>query len=142
MKVLFLILHIGLAAAWFGHKLLIPSDLRRSLVDLDGARRLIPRIDRAERLGQTTGVGTLLTGLVLLFLVGVGTVSIAIYFGLAFVLGAIVIGAMVARPASQLLKASVAAGDLDRARDAARSISGVLAIESLLWTAALVAMLV
>ena len=130
------------AAAWFGHKLLIPSDLRRSLGDSNQASELLPRLQTAERLGITTGLGTLLTGALLLIMIGPGVVAWPVYLGLGFVLIAIAIGALVARPASIELRRSIENGSLEATRPAARRLSTVLTTEGLLWSAALVTMLV
>ena len=135
------VLHIGVAAAWFGHKLLVPSDLASSLGDQAAAEALLPRVARAERLGQVTGVGTLLTGLLLAWFLGFSTIGHGVWVGLALVLVAIAIGATVARPASNALVAGVEAGNLEAARTAAVRLQRVLAVESVLWALALVAML-
>ena len=135
-------LHIGVAAAWFGHKLLVPSDLKASVSGtVQQARDLLPRMGRAERVGQISGVGTLLTGAVLTVAVGFETVGMGVHVGMGLVVTAIAIGALFARPASNRLKAAVEAGDLDAAKPEARRLSQILGIESLLWAATLVAML-
>ena len=136
------VLHVAVAAAWFGHKLLIPSDLRRSLGDQNQTTALLARLETAERLGIATGLGTLVTGVLLLIIIGPGVVAWTVYLGLGLVLTAIVIGATVARPASIELRRSVENGSLDAARPAARRLSAVLTTESLLWSAALVTMLI
>ena len=135
-------LHVGIAAAWFGHKLLVPSDLKASVSGTaQQARDMIPRISRAERVGQVSGVGTLLTGTLLTLVVGFETVGIGVHIGMGLVVTAIAIGAIFARPASNRLKAAVEVGDLDAARPEARRLNQVLGIESLLWAATLMAML-
>lgn len=136
------VLHVAVAAAWFGHKLLIPSDLRRSLSDLDQATSLLPRLQLAERLGIGTGLGTLGTGLLLTFMIGPGVVAWPIYFGLGLVLIAIAVGAVVARPASIELREAIEGGTLERARKAGQRLSAVLTAEGLLWAGALVTMLI
>ncbi len=57
-----------------------------------------------EQLGVITGLGTLLTGVVMVIMIGPAVVRSAIYVGLGFVLGAIAIGATVARRASVRLR--------------------------------------
>ena len=137
------ILHVGVAAAWFGHKLLIPADLRQSMSGgVEQAGALIVRLRRAEQLGVITGLGTLLTGLVLVFMIGPAVVSPGIYVGLGLVLAAIALGATVARPASVRLRKAVMVGDLAAAGSEAQRVSQVLVAESVLWSAALVSMLV
>ena len=137
------VLHVAVAAAWFGHKLLVPSDLRRSLSgDIEAADLLIPRLARAESLGVGTGIGTLATGLLLVVLAGPRSVAWPIWIGLALVVVAILVGALVARPASIRLRSAVNDQDLPTARQAARRLSNVLIAEGVLWTGALVSMLV
>ncbi len=142
MITLMKILHIAVAAAWFGHKLLIPSDLRSSLRDVETAHRLMQRLARAEILGIATGLGTLLTGGLLVLLIGAASVGVGVWVGLGLVLTAIVIGAIVARPASNQLRSDVASGDLSAARRSGARLSQVLIAESLLWSAALIAMII
>ncbi len=59
MITLMKILHTAVAA-WFGHELLLPSDLWTSLGG--EAAALLVRLRRAETLGIATGLGMLLTG--------------------------------------------------------------------------------
>ncbi len=137
------LIHIAVAAAWFGHKLLIPADLRQA-VGAGGAEAgaLVVRLDRAEWLGVLTGLGTLVTGVALVFVVGPDVVGSGVYVGLGLVVAAIVLGAMVARPATIRLRRAVAVGDMATASVDGRTVSRVLATESVLWSAALVSMLV
>lgn len=136
------ILHIAVAAAWFGHKLLIPADLRTSLGDEGTARHLVARLTRAETLGIATGLGTLATGGLLAVLIGPGSVRDGVWVGLGLVLAAIALGGMVARPASSGLRSAVGSGDLALARRSAGRLSQVLIAESLLWSGSLIAMIV
>lgn len=81
------ILHIGLAAAWFGHKLLIPLDLRETMRTPDGPNEsLLVRLEGAQRLGLLTGTGTLATGVTLILLIGPAAVSLWVFTGLALVM--------------------------------------------------------
>lgn len=136
-------LHIAIASAWFGHKLLVPADLRQiSTATPEFARASLPRIERAERLGIVTGVGTLLTGGWLVFLVGPSVVQPTIYMGLGLVLVAIALGALVARPASLRFRRAVTEADRDAAERSAGTLSMVLTLEAVLWTGALLTMLI
>jgi hypothetical protein len=135
------ILHIAIAAAWFGHKLLIPGDVRASA----GARAeqggpFLLRLRRAERLGVATGLGTLLSGAALWWAVGFDTVGVGVWVGAGLVLGAVLTGATMARPASNRLRAAIEDGDRVAAVEAGGRINQVLRIESLLWIGALTAM--
>lgn len=137
------ILHVAIAAAWFGHKLLVPADIRES-VHSGGAvsEALLARLRRAEWFGILSGLGTLLSGGALTWAVGVETVRFWIWVGLVLVLVAVGLGVVVARPASRRLRTAVANGDRVEATVAGRQINRVLALESLLWLGALVTMFV
>lgn len=136
-------LHVLVAAAWFGHKLLVPGDIRAAVTDsVESTRELLPRLRRAERMGQFSGVGTLATGGLLIWWVGVEGVAVTKWIGLGLVLAAILTGAIVARPASNAFHASAEAGDRPGAARAGRTITRVLAVESLLWAATLALMMV
>jgi len=143
MDLLLRVLHVGVAAAWFGHKLLVPGDIAANVTaGMEQTRDLIPRLNRAERLGQVTGVGTLLTGLGLAWYLGFDTIEWTVYVGLGLVLVAILIGATAARPASNRFRAAVADSDRPTAAKEGRTLSRMLAVESLIWTATLALMLV
>jgi hypothetical protein len=137
------IVHIALAAAWFGHKLLIPVDIRRA-VHAGGSESeaLLGRMKRAERLGILTGLGTLLSGGGLMWLVGIDTVDVGIWVGLGLVLAALVLGVTMGRPASRSLRDAVTNADRVGATIAGGQISRALGLESLLWLGALVSMVV
>lgn len=137
------ILHVAIAAAWFGHKLLVPADIRESVhAGQANAEALLRRLRRAERFGILSGLGTLLSGGALMWVIGVDTVSLWIWVGLALVLVAIGLGAAVARPASKRLRAAITRGDRVEATVAGRQINRVLGIEMLLWMAALATMII
>lgn len=137
------ILHIAFAAAWFGHKLLIPGDIRRSVhAGQAESEVLLMRMKRAERFGILTGLGTLLSGGALMWLIGLDTVTIWIWVGLGLVLAAIVLGATMGRRASKRLRDAVSSADRVEATVAGGQISRVLGLESLLWLGALTAMVV
>lgn len=142
MMVALRVLHVAVAAAWFGHKLLVPSDVRRSLASQTEAESLVVRLRKAELLGIVTGMGTLLTGGALVLAIGPQAVRTSVYVGLALVVAAIAIGAVVARPASLRLSESVGDGDLASAREAANRLTSVLVTESVLWSGALVTMVI
>ena len=136
------VLHVAVAAAWFGHKLLVPSDLRHSLHSPTNAATLLVRLRRAEALGVGAGLGTLLTGGALVLAIGPNAVRTPVYVGLALVVAAVAVGAVVARPASMRLRETVRDDDLASAREAANRLTTVLVTESVLWSAALVTMLI
>ena len=136
------VIHITAAAVWLGHKVLIPRDLERNIPPGgDRASDAVTRVDMAERVGQTTGALTLLSGVLLIVLVGgFDVVSEWIYAGAALVVLSFAIGATVARPAWLEVKAKLAAGEPVRTVEPVRRLRSVLVIESLLWVGALTTM--
>lgn len=137
------ILHIALAAAWFGHKLLVPGDIRASVRSIPSdAAEFLARLRRAERLGLVTGLGTLLAGGGLAYAVDASTVGYGVWIGATLVVVAIVVGAVFARPISSRLREAVVAGDRVKATVAGQRLSRILAIESLLWIGALTGMVI
>lgn len=138
------ILHIALAAAWFGHKLLVPGDVKASVQSLASTEgeRFLHRLQRAQRLGQVTGIGTLAAGIALAFAVDASTVDNAVWIGATLVVVAIVVGAIFARPASNELRDAVSASDRPRATVAGNRLNRILGLESLLWLGALSGMVI
>lgn len=133
--------HIAIAAAWFGHKLLIPGDIRRSAgAGKAQSEAFLARLRRAQGFGILTGLGTVLSGVVLAWVVGVESVGPGVWVGAGLVAAAIALGAIVARPASRRLDAAVKAGDRVGANRAGAQVGRVLEIESVLWLGALIAM--
>ena len=107
------IIHVAFAAAWFGHKLLVPRDIRASIHSRHEHMGLIQRIVRAERVGIVSGVGTLVSGIGLIVLTtGVAEAPLRIWLGLAAVLAMFVVGAVVARPAWRDVRGGLEANDL------------------------------
>lgn len=137
------IVHIAVAAAWFGHELLIPSDIRRA-VHAGGAESeaLLGRIRRAERFGILTALGTLLSGGALMWLLGIDTMDMGVWVGLGLVLAALALRVTMRRPASRGLRDAVTSGDRVEATIAGGQISRAVGLEILLWLGALVAMVV
>lgn len=135
------ILHIAAAAVWFGHKLLVPSDVRASIHDLGASDLFIRRMKRAERLGVASGLVTLLSGLALINLVwGFAEGPLRIYLGLAAALAMFVVGAAVARPAWKRVRSGLEAGDVAGAAAGVGPFTRALALENLLWVFALATM--
>lgn len=137
------VVHVAVAAAWFGHKLLIPADLRHATRGMTGPDpQLVTRIRRSQRLGIATGLGTLATGAFLVALIGQNVVPFRIYIGLGLVLVMFLVGSIMARPAWATLKVSLEEGTRTTATSAARRLGRALNIESILWVAALITMVV
>lgn len=135
------IVHITAAAAWFGHKLLIPGDVHASIRDVEGASRFVARIGRARRLGLVSGVVTIGTGVWLVYEVfGFTDAPIRIWTGLGSALAIFVVAVVIARPAWKRIRSGM------EDRDPASASSGVvrfrqaLMLENLLWVLALVTM--
>lgn len=132
------ILHIAFAAAWFGHKLLVGRDVKESVHSMKATDLLIARVGRAERFGQLTGFGTLLTGLGLIYLTtGFAEAPVRIYFGLAAVVVMILIGASMARPAWNTISEGLHTDDPVKAAEGVPQLRRALLLENLLWLVAL-----
>ncbi|MGA7280471.1 MAG: hypothetical protein WBZ40_01680 [Acidimicrobiia bacterium] len=142
MVVTLKIFHILVAAAWFGHKLLIPRDMRDSIRHIgEGTELFIGRIKRAERLGQVAGLLTVASGLGLIYLVwGFADAPVRIYLGLGAALAMFVIGAALARPAWNRIEAGLTEGDATTAAASEPQLRRALLLENLLWVLALGAM--
>ncbi|HEU4321185.1 MAG TPA: hypothetical protein VFS66_14030 [Acidimicrobiia bacterium] len=140
MVVALTVLHIALAAAWFGHKLLVPADIKASIRGETAPGPFLGRLQRAERVGQVTGLGTLLAGMGLAFAVDASTVGYGVWIGATLVVATIVIGAVFARPVSKRLEAAVTSGDRVAATVAGQRLNRLLGVESLLWLGALTGM--
>ena len=132
------ILHVLAAAIWFGHKLLIPGDVRTSIKDLSGSAMFVDRMKRAERLGIASGLVTVLSGLALTYLVwGLTGAPIRINLGLAAALGMFIVGATVARPAWRRIRSGIERGNAPSAASGIGPSTRALALENLLWNFAL-----
>lgn len=140
MRTLLLIVHIGAAAAWFGHKLTIPREIRTSLaVGGDVAAAMVHRLSVTARLGISSALLTVLSGIGLLWHAA-WTATAVLGLGIMAAIGAIAVGAGAARPAWNGLTSAVAGGDLALAAAFGRRFSRFLHLENLLWLAALAAM--
>ena len=137
-------IHIVAAAVWFGHKILLPRDLRSSLqAGGDQARGLIPRIERAERLGMASGLLTLFSGFAMILLSGgFAAMPLRIYIGMSLVIVMFLLGAIIARPAWSQVKRGIETEELEASRFGARRLIRVFVIEQSLWAAVLVTMVV
>ena len=137
MRTLLLVVHIAAAAAWFGHKLMIPRDIRRSLSDDPSA--MIGRVGAAAPLGITSALITVASGVGLLAL-NSWTASALLGAGIMAALGAIAVGASSARRAWRSLVGAVEDQDLVLAAAFGRRFTRAMGLENLLWLAALAAM--
>lgn len=143
MVVALKILHIALAAAWFGHKLVIPGDIRASAkIAPEGGAAFVNRLRRAQRLGIITGLGTLAAGVALAYAVDASTVGYGVWIGATLVVVAIIVGAVFAHPASNRLQQAVVAGDRVAAIVAGNRLNNLLGVEGLLWVGALTGMVI
>jgi hypothetical protein len=141
MSELVTILHVLVAAAWFGHKLLIPRDVRVSVRHTDSASLLIERMSRAQRLGIVTGLATLATGIWLMYLTtGVLDAAPNTYVALGAVVASFLVGGAVARPAWKRIREAVEAEDIPRAAAGVTTFNRAISLESLLWILALTMM--
>ncbi len=137
------IVHIAVAAAWFGHKLLIPRDVRVSVREPESGKYLVERMRRARTFGVVTGILTLGTGVWLVVMTtGFAGAPITIHIAIGAVLAMFVIGFLVARPAWKRVASAIEAGDTPGAVGEANSLNSALNLESLLWILALSMMIV
>jgi hypothetical protein len=137
------IAHIAFAAAWFGHKLLIPRDVRVSVREADSGRNLVNRMRRAQRLGLVSGLLTLGTGVWLVTLTtGFADAPVTIHIALATVIGMFIVGFVAARPAWKRIKDAIEDGDTPRAVGGVASFNRAINLESLLWILALTMMII
>ncbi len=139
MRTLLLVVHIAAAAAWFGHKLMIPRDIRGSLAEHGRASEMIERVGAAAPLGIASALITVVSGVGLLVL-NSWTASALLGLGTMAALGAIAVGASSARRAWTSLVRAVNERDLALAGAFGRRFSRAIALENLLWLAALAAM--
>lgn len=141
MRTALLIVHIASAAAWFGHKLMVPRDIRMSLRSGDVASAMVERMRGMARLGIGSALGTAFSGIGLLWLAG-WSASTTLGLGIFAAIAAIVVGASRARPAWEAVERAVEHGDLATGGAFGRRFSAWLHLESVLWMAALAAMVV
>lgn len=138
-----LIFHVAFAAAWFGHKLLIPRDVRISVRHAESASLLVDRMKRAQRLGIVSGVGTLGTGAWLMYLTtGFTDAPLPIYIALATVIAMFAVGATIARTAWNRIASAIADNDIPAAAGGVAAFNRALNLESLLWILALTMMFI
>ena len=138
MVVALKIAHIAFAAAWFGHKLLIPGDVHESIRDVEGYPRFMARISRAQRLGLISGLLTLASGAWLIYEVyGLDAVPTRIWVGLGITVAIFLVGAFLARPAWGRIKAGLLIGEPAAASAGVVSFRRALLLDNLLWLLAL-----
>lgn len=137
------IAHIAVAAAWFGHKLLLPRDIRVSVREPATGAHLIGRMRRAEMLGITSGVLTLGTGIWLMLLTtGFADAPVEIHIALGAVIAMFLVGFFVARPAWRNIRSAIEKGDTPGAAGGVTAFNRALGLESLLWILALTMMII
>lgn len=137
------IVHIAVAAAWFGHKLLIPRDVRTSVREPESGKYLVDRMRRARTFGIVSGLLTLGTGIWLVILTtGFDDAPITIHIAMGAVLAMFLVGFLVARPAWKRITSAIAVGDTPAAVGGAKSLNSALNLESLLWIVALAMMII
>jgi hypothetical protein len=136
-----LVVHVAAAAAWFGHKLLIPGDIARSMAaGPQGAVDMVVRVGRAAPLGIGSAGLTLASGIGLLALGG-WSATLLRGIGIMAAILAMVLGATGGRRAWGGLADAVADDDLMTAAAFGRRFGRVVVGENLLWLAALAAMI-
>jgi len=135
------ILHVVFASAWFGHKLLIPRDVRVSVRTVESGQLLVDRMQRAQRLGIASGLGTLATGVWLTYLTtGFFDASVPTYVAFGVVLLMFVVGATAGRTSWNRIRDAIASNDVPGAAGGVSAFNRALNLESLLWILALTMM--
>ena len=140
MHTALLIVHVAAAAAWFGHKLMVPRDIMMSLSTHEMASAMVERMRGTARLGIGSALATVLSGVGLLSLAD-WSASAMLGLGILAALGAIAVGASWARRSWSGVQRAVSEGDLATAGAFGRQFSRWLYLESLLWIVALGAMI-
>jgi hypothetical protein len=133
-------LHVLAASVWIGSALYWPGALRRALAAVPPAP--VPALAQARSgvaLDLAFGLATVATGLLYLVL---GEVPLRHGFeaGFALALARIALLLVLARPSLRAVAEGAAAGDLERARGAARKLPAYAGAAHLLWLLALVCM--
>lgn len=137
------IIHITVAAAWFGHKLLIPRDVRVSVREPESGKLLVDRMRRARTFGIVSGILTLGTGIWLVTLTtGFAGAQVTIFIALGAVIAMFLVGALVARPAWKRVEKAIDVGDTPAAVGGASAFNNALNLEGLLWILALAMMII
>lgn len=136
------LVHILAAATWFAGTLTLASDVRRSL-ELGGtaARGMVDRVQRALLLSSAAGLGTLASGLGLIFFLGGFAhlpVRIHVGFGLSLVALAFEVSALAG--AFRDVADAVTRENPDEARVAARRVAAFTGVLHLVRTVVLVLM--
>ncbi|HVR34075.1 MAG TPA: hypothetical protein VMS74_15370 [Acidimicrobiia bacterium] len=140
MRTLLLVVHIGAAGAWFGHKLTVPADIRRSIAaGGDVAVGMFERMKANARLGMSSAVVTVASGVGLLAIAG-WRAPVVLGLGIMSALAAMAVGGIAARPAWNGLETAVGAGDLPLAAAFGRRFARAVHVENLLWITALAGM--
>jgi hypothetical protein len=140
MRTFLLVIHILAASAWFGHKLTIPRDIRTSLEHGPAAAaQMVRRTSATARLGIGSALLTVVSGVALLGQADWRATTLR-GLGILAAIGAIVMGATLARPAWAALEQAVERGELAVAAAYGRRFARHLHTENLLWLAALTAM--
>jgi hypothetical protein len=128
------------AAAWFGHKLTVPRQIRTAIeAGPDQAGTMVVQMRGTARLGIGAALLTVISGAGLLAHAG-WTATSVLGLGIMAALASIAVGSVLARPAWGSLEAAVGTGDLATAGAFGRRFSRLLHVENLLWVVALWAM--
>lgn len=140
MRTLLLVVHIAAAGAWFGHKLTLPRDIRRSIAaGGDAATGMLERMKSSARLAMTSAMVTVASGVGLLAVAG-WQAPVVLGLGIMAALAAMAVGRIAARPARDGLETAVGAGDLALAAAFGRRLARSVHVENLLWITALAGM--
>jgi hypothetical protein len=130
-------LHIASAALWLGTALYWPGDLRRAL-DAGAPAVALKRARVALGLDLGAGLATVLTGGA--YASFGGAAPIVMWGGLGLAVLRLALALALARPAVARVAAAAEAGDLPRARAAAKGVAAYAGVAHLTWLVALMVM--
>lgn len=135
-------LHIAFAALWFVIKLGSPRDIKASLgAGSEHTALLVARVNRATRISLIGGLGTILSGFGLIFLMGgFGAVSPRIHTGLTLALVLLGLEWFGQRRVWGKIASAAEAGKLEDALVLAKPYTALAGVSQLLWTVILVLM--
>jgi len=145
LKLFLVVLHIALAALWFGAPLMIGSVLKKSAATGQAGFAAGAGVaDRMALLGGVGSAGALLTGLALIFSVygGMKGLPVPFHIALTLVLLGVVLSFGFIKPTTSKLVAAAAAADYKPATAASsiKKMSMFSGISQLLWLISLVCM--
>lgn len=134
------IVHVALAATWFGASWLAAGDIKHTVAKGQPFVEALPeRIARLERLAIPSGLLAFVTGLGLVVVIyGFGNVPLRLWIVIGLTLATFLVGGLLASPAWRRVKAAIAESDLTAAALHANTFARFMRVEHTLRLATLV----